>query len=129
MANSSSKKTLAPKTLEHEIQSLFIQYMALRGIGPLDFVHIPNRAYMGAKSSRTAAFSIAKHIGGLPDLTIYRRDKQGHIRALFIELKKEDGKPRPNQLIRAKRWPETKFCYSLDDAKAALDQFILECDK
>lgn len=129
MANTRTKKALAPKTLEDQIQSLFIQYMALRGIGPLDFVHIPNHAYMGARRSKTAARSIALHIGGLPDLTIYRRDKKGHIRALFIELKKADGKPRPNQLLRAKRWPETHFCYSLDEAKAALDQFILECDK
>lgn len=115
--------------LEKHIQGVFLQYAYLRGFDQRDIVHIPAQAYMGSTRSQGARFAIGKAIGGLPDLTFYKRDREGRIRVLFIELKKSTGKPRPNQLKRAERWHETKFCYTLDEAKAALDEFIVECEK
>lgn len=121
------RKTLKP--LEIDIQGLLIQYMAQRGIGPLDFVHIPAVSYAPASKSKATAGIIYRAIGGLPDLTIYQRDKEGKIRVLFLELKREGGKVREAQKIRAKHWPETKICFGFDEAKKAVDDFLEEIRK
>ena len=63
---------------------------------------------------------------GIPDIVIF--EPRGNKNGLFIELKAEGGRPRPEQKVTMERLRKRGYCadfaYSFSEAKAMIDTYM-----